>query len=75
MVLVNAQENYNLLLSIINGAASGLGFTLAIVLFASMRERVDKANPPACFKGYPFALIAAGLLALAFMGFSGMRIP
>ena len=75
VVLVNAQENYNLLLSIINGAASGLGFTLAIVLFASMRERVDKANPPACFKGYPIALIAAGLLALAFMGFSGMRIP
>ena len=75
VVLVNAQENYNLLLSIINGAASGLGFTLAIVLFASMRERVDKANPPACFKGYPIALIAAGLLALAFMGFPGMRIP
>ena len=75
VVLVNAQENYNLLLSIINGAASGLGFTLAIVLFASMRERVDKANPPACFKGYPIALIATGLLALAFMGFSGMRIP
>ena len=75
VVLVNAQQDYNLLLSIINGAASGLGFTLAIVLFASLRERVDKADPPACFKGYPIALIAAGLLALAFMGFSGMRIP
>ena len=53
--------------------ASGLGFALAIVLFASLRERVDKANPPECFKGTPISLIAAGLLALAFMGFSGMR--
>ena len=73
VVLANAQKNYNLLLSIINGAASGLGFTLAIVLFASMRERVDKATPPECFKGAPISLIAAGLMALAFMGFSGMR--
>ena len=74
VVLTNAQKGYNLLLSTINGAASGLGFALAIVLFASLRERVDKANPPACFKGYPIALISAGLLALAFMGFSGLRI-
>ena len=73
VVLVNAQKNYNLLLSVVNGAASGLGFALAIVLFASLRERVDKSNPPECFKGTPISLIAAGLLALAFMGFSGMR--
>ena len=73
VVLVNAQKGYNLLLSLVNGAASGLGFLLAIVLFASMRERVDKATPPECFKGYPIALISAGLLALAFMGFSGLR--
>ena len=74
VVLTNAQKGYNLLLSTVNGAASGLGFALAIVLFASMRERVDKASPPESFKGYPIALIAAGLLALAFMGFSGLRI-
>ena len=73
VVLVNAQKDYSLLLSIINGAASGLGFCLAIVLFASLRERVDKATPPECFKGCPISLIAAGLLALAFMGFSGLR--
>ena len=74
VVLVNVQNGYNFLISVINGAAGGLGFTLAIVLFASLRERVDKAEPPESFKGYPLALIAAGFLALAFMGFSGLSI-
>ena len=74
VVLVNVQEGYNFLFSVVNGAAGGLGFTLAIVLFASVRERVDKADPPECFKGFPIALITAGLLALAFMGFSGLSI-
>ena len=74
VVLVNVQEGYNFLFSVLNGAAGGLGFTLAIVLFASIRERVDKAECPESFKGYPLALIAAGLLALAFMGFSGLSI-
>ena len=74
VLLVNVQNGYNFLISVINGAAGGLGFTLAIVLFASIRERVDKAESPESFKGYPLALIAAGLLALAFMGFSGLSI-
>ena len=74
VVLVNVQNGYNFLISVINGAAGGLGFTIAIVLFASVRERVDKAESPECFKGYPLALIAAGFLALAFMGFSGLSI-
>ena len=74
VVLVNVQEGYNFLLSTINGAAGGLGFTVAIVLFASIRERVNKTECPECFKGFPIALIAAGLLALAFMGFSGLSI-
>ena len=80
VVLVNASAGYHaatpfsFLLSVVNGAAGGLGFTLAIVLFASVRERVDKAEPPECFKGFPIALITAGLLALAFMGFSGLSI-
>ena len=72
VVLVNVQNDYNFLLSVLNGAAGGLGFTLAIVLFASVRERVNKADCPECFKGFPIALITAGLLALAFMGFSGL---
>ena len=74
VVLVNVQEGYNFLFSVLNGTAGGLGFTLAIVLFASIRERVNKADCPDCFKGFPLALIAAGLLALAFMGFSGLSI-
>ena len=74
VVLVNVQNDYGFLHSVINGAAGGLGFTLAIVIFASLRERVNKAECPECFKGYPLALIAAGFLALAFMGFSGLKI-
>ena len=74
VALVNVQKEYDFLYSVMNGAAGGIGFTLAIVLFASVRERVDKAECPQAFKGFPITLITAGLLALAFMGFSGMKI-
>ena len=74
VVLVNVQEGYDFLLSVLNGVAGGIGFTIAIVMFASLRERVDKSDCPESFKGYPLTLIAAGLLALAFMGFSGLSI-
>ena len=74
VVLVNVQEGYDFLQSVVNGACGGLGFTLSIVLFASIRERVDKTDCPEAFKGYPITLISAGLLALAFMGFSGLKI-
>ncbi len=72
--LVNVQKNYDFLQSVIFGVCGGLGFTLSIVLFASIRERVDKSDCPKSFKGFPIALISAGLLALAFMGFSGLKI-
>ena len=74
VALVNVQKGYDFIQSVINGAAGGLGFTVAIVLFASIRERVDKTDCPECFKGFPIALISAGLMALAFMGFSGLKI-
>lgn len=76
VALLNVQKGYDFLLSVINGAAGGIGFTLAIVLFASVRERLDKTDSrvPECFKGFPITLIAAGLMALAFMGFSGLKI-
>ena len=74
VALVNVQKGYDFLQSVVNGAAGGIGFTVAIVLFASIRERVDKSDCPKCFKGFPIALISAGLMALAFMGFSGLKI-
>ena len=74
VALLNVQKGYDFLQSVLNGACGGLGFTVSIVLFASLRERVDKAESPECFKGFPLTLIAAGLMALAFMGFSGLKI-
>ena len=74
VALVNVQKGYDFLQSVLNGACGGIGFTVAIVLFASIRERVEKAESPDSFKGFPLTLIAAGLLALAFMGFSGLKI-
>ena len=74
VALVNVQKGFSLIQSVVNGAAGGIGFTIAIVLFASIRERVDKTDCPESFKGFPIALIAAGLMALAFMGFSGLKI-
>ena len=74
VVLLNVQNNYNFIESVTYGITGGLGFMLAIVLFASVRERVDFADYPECFEGFPICLVSAGLLALAFMGFSGMKI-
>ena len=65
--LVNVQKGYDFLQSVVYGVTGGLGFTLAIVLFASIRERVSNAECPKSFEGFPIALISAGLLALAFM--------
>ena len=73
VALVNVQKGYDFLISVLNGAAGGLGFTLSIVLFASIRERMED-DVPQSFRGFPIALIAAGLLALSFMGFSGLKI-
>ena len=74
VALLNIQEGFNLLESIIYGFTGGLGFTLAIFIYSAVRQRVEEAECPECFKGFPIALIAAGLLALSFMGFSGLKI-
>ena len=74
VVLLNVQNHYNFIESVVYGITGGLGFMLAIVLFASVRERVQFSEYPECFDGFPICLISAGLLALAFMGFSGMKI-
>jgi len=74
VALLNIQNNYNFIESVVYGITGGLGFLLAIVLFASIRERLVFAEYPKAFEGFPIALITAGLMALAFMGFSGLRI-
>ena len=74
VVLLNVQNNYNFIESVVYGLTGGLGFMLAIVLFASVRERVQFSEYPECFEGFPICLVSAALLALAFMGFSGMQI-
>ena len=74
VVLLNVQNTYNFLESVVYGVTGGLGFMLAIVLFASVRERINFSDYPECFEGFPICLVSAGLVALAFMGFSGMKI-
>ncbi len=74
VVLLNVQNGYDFLGSVIYGITGGVGFLLAIVLFASVRERIRYAEYPECFEGFPICLVSAGLVALAFMGFSGMKI-
>ena len=74
VVLLNVQNNYNFIESVVYGITGGLGFLVAIVLFASVRDRLQFADYPESFDGFPIALVTAGLLALAFMGFSGMQI-
>ncbi len=74
VALLNIQESYNFIESVVYGITGGIGFLLAIVLFASIRERLVFAEYPKSFEGFPIALVTAGLMALAFMGFSGLVI-
>ena len=74
VVLLNVQNNYNFIESVVYGITGGLGFLLAIVLFSSIRERLEFSEPPKAFRGFPIALITAGLMALSFMGFSGLQV-
>ena len=75
VVLLNTQNSYNFIESVVYGVTGGVGFLVAIFLFASVRERLDyTAEYPKSFEGFPIALVSAGLISLAFMGFSGLRI-
>ena len=74
VVLLNVQNNYNFISSVVYGVTGGIGFLVAIVLFASIREKLVFAEYPKAFEGFPIALVTAGLMALAFMGFSGLKI-
>lgn len=72
VALLNLQQDYTLVQSVLAGLGSAFGFTLVLVLFAGLRERLQVASVPAVFAGPPIGLITAGLLALAFMGFAGL---
>ena len=74
VTLQNAQKGYNFGEALTYGIFGGIGFLVAIVLFASVRERMEFAKCPKCFEGFPIALVAASLIALAFMGFSGLKV-
>ncbi|MBE6963535.1 MAG: electron transport complex subunit RsxA [Ruminococcaceae bacterium] len=74
VVLLNVQNDYNFISSVVYGITGGLGFLVAIVLFASIRERLVFADYPKSWEGFPIALVTAGLMALAFMGFSGLKV-
>ncbi len=74
IALLTAQQGYGALMSTAYGVFGGLGFTLAIVLFASVRQRLEFAECPKSFEGVPIYLVTAGLLAMAFMGFSGLNL-
>lgn len=73
VAVINMNEKYSLLESIVNAFGSSIGFLLAIALMAGIRERVEKNdNIPKCLQGLPLALVTAGLMSIAFMGFSGI---
>lgn len=72
VALLNSRQGYNLIESVVNGFSAAIGFTLAIVIFANIRERLARSNMPKWMEGFPGALIIAGLMSLAFQGFSGL---
>lgn len=72
--LLIVQEDYTFPQAVVFGFSAALGFTLAITVFAGVRARMEHADPPRAFKGFPLTLIAAGLLAMAFSCFSGVRL-
>lgn len=72
VALTNVSKEYNILYSIVNGFATAVGFTISIVLLASIRQRLEYNDIPEALKGMPIVLITAGLMAIAFCGFSGL---
>lgn len=80
VAVINTQTNpftgqpFNLVECLVNGIASGIGFTLALVLMAGIREKLELARVPKALEGLPIAFVTAGLMALAFLGFSGLSI-
>jgi len=74
VTLLNVQNSYDFIHSILYGTFAALGFSLSIILFAGIRETIDEDDVPMAFRGFPIALVTAGLMAIAFLGFSGFSI-
>lgn len=72
VALTNVQKSYGILTSVVNGFATAVGFTIAIVILAGIREKIEYNDIPEPFKGMPIVLVTAGLMAIAFCGFSGL---
>ncbi|MDD3367999.1 MAG: electron transport complex subunit RsxA [Lachnospiraceae bacterium] len=72
VALTNVQDEYNVVYSMVNGFATALGFTISIVILAGIREKMEYNDIPESFKGMPIVMITAGLMAIAFCGFSGL---
>ena len=72
VALTNVQKNYGILAGVVNGFATALGFTIAIIILAGIREKMEYNEIPAPFRGMPIVLLTAGLMAIAFCGFSGL---
>lgn len=73
VALINVQKSYGILEGVVNGFATAVGFTIAIVLMAGIREKTEYNDVPASFKGSPIVLLTACLMAIAFFGFSGLK--
>ena len=69
---LNMNNGYSLIQSVLNGTFSAIGFLVAIVLMAGVRERLETSKIPQCMKGFPITLVSAGLMAIAFLGFNGL---
>ncbi|MDE7017914.1 MAG: electron transport complex subunit RsxA [Lachnospiraceae bacterium] len=72
VALTNVQKNYGILTGVVNGFATAVGFTIAIIILAGIREKMEYNDIPESFKGMPIVLVTAGLMAIAFCGFSGL---
>ena len=75
VALLNVQQSKGLTQSVFYGFGASVGFALVLIMFAAIRERLEAADVPAVFRGAAIALITAGIMSLAFMGFSGMARP
>lgn len=72
VAVLNMKQGYGFVKSVLFGFSAAVGFSMALLIFTGLREKIERADPPRCFRGVAISLVTAGLLSLAFMGFSGL---